>query len=180
MLIGLIFTLAVAEEGAVPWWNYPGVEVWKFVNLFVFILAAIYILRRPLSDALKGRRERIREELRKAQDERDRALAELQEMEAKLSHLDEEVAAIRLQAEGEAVAERERLSKETEVELAKLREASEREIESAGKAAKQELREFAARQSLKLAEEAIRQEIRDEDDARLIGLSVEQLGENRN
>jgi F0F1-type ATP synthase membrane subunit b/b' len=180
MLIGLIFTFTFAEEGTVPWWNYPGVEAWKFVNLFVFILAAIYILRRPLSDALKGRRERIREELRKAQSERDRALAELQEMETKLSRLDEEVAAIRLQAEGEAAAERQRLSKETEVELAKLREASQREIESAGKTAKQELREFAARQSLKLAEEAIRREIRDEDDARLIGLSVEQLGGNRN
>jgi F0F1-type ATP synthase membrane subunit b/b' len=180
MLIRLIFSLAVAEEGTVRWWNYPGVEAWKFVNLVVFVLAAIYILRRPLSDALKGRRERIREELLKAQRERDRALAELQEMEAKLSHLDAEVAAIRHQAEAEAVAERDRLSKETDAELAKLREASQREIESAGKAAKQELREFAARQSLKLAEEAIRREIRTEDDARLIGLSIDQLGGNRN
>jgi F-type H+-transporting ATPase subunit b len=180
MLIPLVFSLALAEEGTVPWWNYPGVEAWKFVNLFIFVLVAIYILRRPLSDALKGRRERIREELRKAQQERDRALAELQEMEAKLSRLDDEVAAIRQQADAEAVAERERLTRETEAELAKLKEASQREIERAGKTAKQELREFAARQSLKLAEEAIRREIRPEDDARLIGLSVDQLGENRN
>jgi F-type H+-transporting ATPase subunit b len=171
--------LALAEEGT-PWWNYPGVEAWKFFNLLVFVLAAIYILRRPLNDALKGRRERIREELRKAEQERDRALAQLQEIEEKLSRLDDEVTTIRQHAEAEAVAERERLSTETAAELAKLREAGQREIESAGKAARQQLREFAARQSLKLAEEAIRREIRAEDDTRLIGLSVEQLGGDRN
>lgn len=175
----IILALAVAEEGT-PWWNYPGVEAWKFFNLLVFVLAAVYLLRRPLSDALKGRRERIREELRRAQQERDRALADLQEIETRLSRLDEEVANIRRHAEEEAVAERERLSRETATELAKLREASQREIESAGKAARQELREFAARQSLKLAEEAIKREIKAEDDTRLIGLGIEQLGGNRN
>lgn len=171
-----ILSLALAEEQVVPWWNHPGLEAWKFVNLLIFLLAGIYLLRRPLSDALKGRRERIREELRNAQQERDRALVALREIDGKLSRLDDEVALIRQQAEAEATAERERLSRETAAELAKLKEANQREIESAGKAARQELREFAVRQSLKLAEESIRREIRPDDDARLIGLSVEQLG----
>jgi F-type H+-transporting ATPase subunit b len=162
------------------WLNYPGLEAWKFFNLLVFIILAVYILRRPLSDALKGRRERIRQELRKAQEERDRALAELKAIEAKLSGLDAEVASIRQHAEAEAAAERERLRIETTSEMAKLKEAAEREIERAGKVAKQELREFAAQQSLQLAEEAIRREIRPEDDARLIRTGVEQLGGSRN
>jgi len=162
------------------WLNYPGLEVWKFFNLFVFLGLMIYILRRPLSDAFKGRRERIRQELRKAQEERDRALAELKAIEARLAGLDKEVASIRQRAEAEAAAERERLKNETALELAKLREAAQREIETAGKAAKQELREFAAQQSLRLAEEAIRKEIRPEDDARLIHTGVEQLGGSRN
>src|SRR5262249_38691751 len=140
----------------------------------------IYILRRPLSDAFKGRRERIREELRKAKEERDRALAELKAIEARLAGLNSEVASIRQQADAEAAAERERLKKETALEVTKLREAAQREIETAGKAAKQELREFAAQQSLRLAEEAIRKEIRPEDDARLIHSGVEQLGGDRN
>jgi F0F1-type ATP synthase membrane subunit b/b' len=167
--------LALAE-GDTVWWNYPGVELWKFFNLLVFILVAIFFLRRRLSDGLKGRRDRIREELRRAEQERDRALAKLQEIETRLAGFDTEVAAIRKQAEAEALAERERLSQETARELAKLRESSQREIESAGKIARQQLREFAARQSLKLAEEAIKREIRAEDDARLISSSVEQLG----
>jgi alkylation response protein AidB-like acyl-CoA dehydrogenase len=55
-------------------------------------------------------------------------------------------------------------------------EQAQREIESAGKAARQELREFAAGQSVQLAEEMIRRDIKPEDDARLVGLRIEELG----
>ena len=64
--------------------------------------------------------------------------------------------------------------------MAKLKESAQREIESATKVAKQELREFVSQQSLKMAEETIRREIRPDDDARLIGVSVEQLGGRTN
>ena len=175
-----IISLVLAEEGAVSWWNYPGMELWKFVNLLLFVIAGIYILRRPMSDALKGRRERIKQELQKAQRERDEALSELQQIEARLSKLDEEVDSIRKQAQAESAAERERLNRETTAELTKLRESAQREIEGAGKVARQQLREFAAQQSLRLAEEAIRREIRPDDDARLIHAGVEQLGGSRN
>ena len=49
-------------------------------------------------------------------------------------------------------------------------------IESAAKVAVKELRQFAAQQSVALAEEAIRRDLRTEDDRRIIGLNVEQLG----
>lgn len=182
MNVLLILNLFLADEPSRFWEivNYPGVEAWKFFNLLVFIAVAIYILRRPLSDAFKARRERIREELRKAQQERDAALAQLQEIETRLSRLDDEVKTIRQHAEAEADAERERLNRETAAELAKLKISAHREIESAGKVAKQELREFAAQQSLRMAEEIVQREIRPEDDARLIGIGVEQLGRSAN
>jgi F-type H+-transporting ATPase subunit b len=183
MLEHFYLSLILAAEGSGSFWdylNYPGVEAWKFINLFIFVGVAIYILRRPLSDALKARRERIREELRRAQEERDRALAQLQQLEARLAGLDNEVASIRKQAEAEAIAERERLTRQTAAELAKLKESAQREIEVATKVAKQELREFVAQQSLQMAEETIRREIRPDDDVRLIGVSVEQLGGRTN
>jgi F-type H+-transporting ATPase subunit b len=184
MLDHLFISLILAEEGSGSNWeyyfNYPGAEAWKFLNLFIFIGVAIYILRRPLSDAFKARRERIKQELRKAQEERDQALARLQELEGRLEGFDKEVAQIKKQAEAEAAAERERLARQTESDLAKLKELAQREIEGAAKIAKQGLREFVAQQSLQLAEETIRREIRPEDDARLIGVSVEQLGGRTN
>src|SRR3990172_3211622 len=165
------------EEGGIPWWmNYPGLELWKFVNLFVFLGFGIYLLRRPLSDALHNRREQIKRELIKAREERDAALAKLAEVEGRLVNLAAAVDAIREKAKAEAAAERLRILRATEMEMSKLREDARREIEIAGKAARQELRAFAAAESVRMAEELIRREIRPEDDTRMISESVEELG----
>jgi F-type H+-transporting ATPase subunit b len=173
-LITSLFTLADGE--AAPWWNIPSFEVWRWLNLLIFVVLFIYILRRPVSDAMRARREGIRRDLMRAQEERNAALAKLEEVEARLAKLDTEVAGVRQQSEREATEERERIRKSTEEETRKLREQAQREIESAGKAARQELREFAAEQSVRLAEEMIRLDIKPEDDARLVSLRVEELG----
>lgn len=167
---------ALAEGESAPWWNIPSFEVWRFVNLFIFVGLFIYILRRPVSQAMRARREGIRRDLMRAQEERNAALAKLEEVEARLAKLDAEVTSVREQSEREALEERERIKKSTEEETRKLREQAQREIESAGKVARQELREFAAGQSVRLAEEMIRRDIKPEDDARLISLRVEELG----
>lgn len=166
------------EAGSV-WWNYPGLELWKFVNLGVFMAGVIYLhhrFGRPISQALRARGEGIKQELQRAQAEKEQALAKLAEVEAKIQRMDSEVASIREQAKLEAEAERERIKLATEAEMTKLKQQAQREIESAAKAAVQELREFAAQQSVALAEESIRRELSAEDDKRIIGLNVEQLG----
>ena len=177
MLTALITNMfALAEGEAAPWWNIPSFEVWRFVNLFIFVGLFIYLLRRPVSEAMRARREGIRRDLMRAQEERNAAMAKLEEVEARLSKLDAEVASVREQSQREAAEERERIRKATDEESRKLREQAQREIESAGKAARQELREYAARQSVRLAEEMIRSDIKAEDDARLISLRVGELG----
>lgn len=174
-----ILALQEAGEGAsrIPWWlNYPGFEAWKFFNLFLFAGLMVYILRRPLGNALQTRREGIRRELMRAQEERNAALAKLEEVEARLARLDEEVAIVREHAAREAEEERERVRLSAEEDARKLREQAQREIESAGKVARLELRRYAAEQSVQLAEEMIRRDIRPDDDARLVNLNVEELG----
>lgn len=175
----MITVTLLSIEGGSVWWNYPGFELWKFVNLLVFVAAAIFLHQRfgkPLSEALRSRREAIKRELVKAQHERDQALAKLAEVEARLERLDSEVSTIRDRSKAEADAERARIERSTEAEMAKLRQQAQKEIEVAAKAASQELRRFAAQQSLSLAEETIRRDIRPEDDSRLIELNLEQLG----
>jgi F0F1-type ATP synthase membrane subunit b/b' len=174
--IFILISEAAGTEAA-PWWNKPGLEVWKFLNLGLFILGLVYFLRKlGLSEALKARREGIRRDLMRAQEERNAALAKLEEVEARLARLDAEVAKVREQSQREAAEERERISRATEEEAQKMSEQARREIESAGKAARQELRQYTAEQSVRLAEEVIRREIRPEDDARLVSLQVEELG----
>jgi F0F1-type ATP synthase membrane subunit b/b' len=114
--------------------------------------------------------------LTRAQEERVAALAKLEEVGARLAHLDSEVESIRAQARREAAEERERIARSTEEEMRKLREHVQREIEGAGKAARQELRRYAAEQSVRMAEELIRRDMGAEDDARLMGDYVKGLG----
>ncbi len=171
---------AASEGGWTPWWaNYPGLELWKFFNLFLFILIAFLLHRkfgRPIRQALRTRRETIKLDLERAREERDLALAKLAEVEARFTNLDAEITAITEKTRIEAEAEKARLRASTETEIAKMRDQARREIESAGLAAKHELRKFAAQESLRRAEQILEKEIRPEDDARLISRTVEELG----
>src|ERR1051326_2579604 len=160
------------------WWDYTGFEVLKFFNLFIFVGALVYVLVRKakLGEAFETRREGIKAELNKARIERDAALAKLKEVEERLSGLHAEVATIKEKSEREAAAERERIAQSTAAEITKLSAQAQREIENAGKAAKNELRRFTAEQSVRLAEEMIKRDLRPEDDARLIGRNIEEMG----
>lgn len=178
-----IFTLfrflGFDSGGLNPWWNYPGLELWKFVNLFVFIAGALYLHRRfgrPIKEALRLRSEGIKRELQRAREERDQALAKLAEVQARFENLDVEVLAVKEKAKAEAEEEKKRISSSSESEIAKMREQSKREIESAGKAARLELRKFAVQESVRIAEGILEREIGPEDDARLTSLNVKELG----
>jgi len=159
--------------------NYPGLELWKFVNLLIFVICALLLHRRfgrPVREALRSRGERIKHDLARAQDERNQALAKLAEVEARFADLDAEVTAIKERARVEGEAERERIQLATEAEISRIREQAKREIESAGKAARHELRRSAAIESVRLAEEILKSEIDPDDDTRLTSQSVRELG----
>lgn len=172
--------LALSEGGATPWWtDYPGLELWKFFNLFLFIVVALLLHRkfgRPIREKLRQRGASIKAELERARGDRDLALAKLAEVDSRFATLDAEVLTIAEKARAEAEAERRRLMAATEAEIAKIRDQAKREIEGAGQVARHDLRKFAAQESVRRAEQILTREIRPEDDARLIGLNVDDLG----
>lgn len=177
MVFGLINIFALLAEGGGVSEYLPEIQTLaKTVNIILFVLLMVYILRKPLGEAFRTRRENIRRDLLRAQEERNAALAKLEDVDARLARLDAEVEAIRAQAQRDAVAERARIEQTTEEDIRKLREQAQREIESASKAARAELRKYAAEQSVRLAEEMIRRDIRPEDDVRLVREYVDELG----
>lgn len=166
-----MFLLAAGES----WVNYPGLELWKFINLAVFTAAGIYALRRPISQALIARRGAIQQELVAAKTEREQALAQVAEADALLSRLDDEVRAVHEQSRKEAEAERQRLAASTDRELEKLKQQALREMETADKVARKELRQYLAKRSVDLARESVRNQMRPEDDTLLIKENIGQL-----
>src|SRR5438105_659625 len=176
MLLCFIF----AFEGP-RWWDYPGFELWKFVNLAIFVAALVYVLVRKanLGAAFRARGETIKAELEKARTERDAALAKLKEVEERLAGMADQISSIKQRSQTEAEEERKRIAQSTEEEISKLTSQAQREIENAGKVAKNDLRRFAAEQSVSMAEDMIKREIRPDDDARLFNRGVEEMGAAR-
>jgi len=177
MLLNIIQDVAPTDLSR--WLNYPGLELWKFLDLGIFLFVAVSLVKRRMRDALEARRERIKLELLRAQKERDEAIAQLAAAEALLAQLDSDVAALRHEARKEAELERQRLRAATDAELEKLRLEAQKDIARAGKIARQELRRFLALRSVEIARDSVISNLRPEDDVRLIANSIAELREGR-
>jgi F0F1-type ATP synthase membrane subunit b/b' len=165
--------LAFAE--GTSWFNYPGLELWKFLNLAIFLGLAIYVLRRPISAALGTRREAIKQELVEAHEQKQRAIAKRAEADSLLSRLDNDVRSIEAHAREEAESERQRVAAATIREIEKLKQQAEREVDTATKLARKSLRQFLAQRSIEFARQRVRGEISAETDRRLIEDSIGEL-----
>lgn len=165
--------LAFAE--GTSWLNYPGLELWKFFNLALFLTFAIYLMRRRISEALGTRREAIRQELVQAREQKARALAKMAEADSLLSRLETDVRAITEQSHKEAESERQRVADAAAREVEKLKQQAEREMDTATKVARKSLRQFLAQKSIEFARQRVRGEISPEADRRLIEDSIGEL-----
>jgi ATP synthase F0 subunit b len=154
-------------------------ELWKVINLLVFVLILVYILRKKIGigKLFDNRAASITRELDQAKRDKEQALSQLAQVQARLSRLDQEVAEIRAEAESQAAREAERIRQTAGADAEKIRQMTQREIEGAMKAARTELRSFVAEQSVRMAEEIIRREIRPEDNSRIVTNYANELGE---
>jgi F0F1-type ATP synthase membrane subunit b/b' len=158
------------------YFNYSGFELWKFINLAIFVAFMIYVLKKPLGEAFKAKREAIRSELIKAEEEKQAALAQLTSAEAKLVSLNAEKAEVLKRAQAEAEAEKANIAMATDNEVAKMREQAEGEINRLAQQTKAELRKFSAEESVRLAEEKLRGKINADNDAVLVKSGIQAIG----
>jgi len=156
--------------------NYPGFEAWKFINLAIFVAALVYVVKKPLSEAFKARRDAIRAELIRAEEEKQSALKRLTSAEAKLAALDAEKAAILKKAREEAEAEKRRLAEQAEWDVKKLREQTSGEVSRLQKQTFAQLRRFSAEESVRLAEEKLRAQIDTLKDTQLVKSGIASIG----
>lgn len=190
LLFNLLFLLAAKNDALTvpeggfdyyyqfvkPYVDYPGFELWKFINLGIYVGLLVYFLRKPLSEGFKQKREEIRAELIKAEEARKSALAELATIEAKLAGLEREKSEMLSQAKAEAASEKQRISSESESEIGRLRAQADNEIARRAQQAELELRRLAATESVRLAEEKIKSQITPEKDAALVGAGISSMG----
>ncbi|MBK8148276.1 MAG: hypothetical protein IPN69_22320 [Acidobacteria bacterium] len=183
-MFAFIYSLLIlAGGGGEGWWskvepyvNYPGFEAWKFLNLGIFIGIMVYLLKKPLSGAFKAKRETIRAELIKAEEQKQAALAELTATEAKLARLDAEAEEVVARAKEEAAAEKKRIAKETDEETKRLENQATGEIDRKTAQVRVELRRYSAEEAVRLAEEKLKAGINAESDSRLVKAGISAIG----
>ena len=157
------------------YFNYPGLEVWKFLDLAIFLIVGIFVVRKPIKNALLARGETIKKQLLEAQQKRDEAAEQLAEVEALLARLPDDVETVRRQAKEEAELERQRQAEAAELEMKRLKAQADREWELAQKLARRELQQFLANRSIEFARQSVISQLRSEDDLRLIRDRVDEL-----
>jgi F-type H+-transporting ATPase subunit b len=158
------------------WFNYPGFEIWKFINLGLFIALMVYLVRKPLSEAFKAKRDSIRAELIRAEEEKQAALSKLASAEAKLAQIEPEKETLISNARQEAEEEKKRLADHTRIEIERLRQQTDAELARLSNQSRAELRLFSAEESIRIAKEKLRAQIDGKIDAQLVKASIAEIG----
>jgi F-type H+-transporting ATPase subunit b len=119
-------------------------QIFEDLNSGVLILVLVVVLVKVVPGMFRKRTETLQKELTQAQAATQDANHRLAAVEARLSRLDGEIDAIRLQAERDAVEDAKRVHANFETERERIVASAEQEIAATQSAAQRELKKFAA------------------------------------
>ncbi len=119
-------------------------RLFEYINFAIIALAIMIPLVRIMPKVIRKRSETLKHDLEIARKTTADANARLSAVEAKLSKLDSEIAAIRAQVEDESKQDEQRIKASIGEESGRIVAAAEQEIAVAASQAKRELRHFAA------------------------------------
>lgn len=116
----------------------------EWFNFVIIAGAILYALGKMLPKTFRGRNETIQKGIVEARSATEEANSRLAGVEARLAKLDDEIAALRTQAEKDAVADQVRIAQAVEDEKHRIVQSAEQEIAAAQSHAERSLREYAA------------------------------------
>ncbi|MGE3276019.1 MAG: hypothetical protein AB7O67_12965 [Vicinamibacterales bacterium] len=149
--------------------------LWPTANFLVLLGVLYYVLKTPLATHLVDRHQTIRKELVEAAAVREKATADLAEIDRRLAALPAELDALRTRGADEIAAEEQRIAALAASERERLVEQTRREIELQVRIAKRELVEHAADLSVQLATERLQSGLTPDDQARLVTRYLDQV-----
>jgi F-type H+-transporting ATPase subunit b len=113
-------------------------------NLLVLLGGVGYLVAKNLPKAFRKRSSDIQKHLVDARTATEEATARLSSVEARLSKLDGQIAAMRTQAEADSARDEQRIKASVEEEKMKILAAAEAEIQAATALARREIQSYAA------------------------------------
>ena len=149
-------------------------RVFEYFNFAVLAGAVLFFLLKNLPKKFKENRENIQHQLVDARTATEQSRERLAAIEQRLGRLDQEIAAIKLQAEKDSVDDEARMKAAIEAERLRITEAVTRDIAAAGSTAQRELKRFAA--GLAVDRAAQRIAVTEEEDRALMQEFAQGLG----
>jgi F-type H+-transporting ATPase subunit b len=119
-------------------------NVFTIFNILVLFGAVGYAAAKMLPKAFKDRSTKIQKNLVDARTATEEASSRLNAVEDRLSKLDDQIAAMKTQAESDSARDEQRIKASVEDEKAKIVAAAEAEIASATMLARREIQKYAA------------------------------------
>jgi F-type H+-transporting ATPase subunit b len=165
MGIGSVLASSGGETGAKGW---VATDTYRVMNFVVLLVALIFVLRKPISQALSSRIKNIREQLEGLEAQKAEAEKQLAQYNEKLSQLESEAERIIGDYIKQGNAAKAKILKEAEATAEKLQVQARRNIEHEFDKAKQELQREVVEKSLLKAEETLKKAITAQDQDKLV------------
>jgi len=167
----LVFSISTAlcasgEGSGTKGW--VSTDTFRVMNFAVLVIALVFVLRKPLSQALSSRIKVIKDQLEDLEVQKTAAEKQLDEYNQKLAQLEKEAEKIIEDYIRQGHEAKARILKEAEASAEKLQVQARRNIEHEFEQAKLELQKEIFEKSLAKAEEIIKNKITGEDQNRIV------------
>ena len=153
-------------------------QIFEDFNSGILLFVIFFFIFKALPGVFRNRSQRLAKDLVDAHAATEDANRRLEAIEARLSHLDDDIDAYRKRSEQEAAEEEKRIHDSLEAERKRIVSAAGKEIETAGAAAQRELTRYTAQ--LALAQARREMHISAEMDGSLVAEFGKSLTQERN
>lgn len=170
--IGTTLAASGGEPGPKGWVD---TDWFRVLNFAVLAGALFFLLRKPISEALRSRIAGIKEQLEDLEARKEETEKKLAAYNEKLSQLEKEAEKIVTDYIKQGNEAKQRILKEAEAAAQKLQDQAQRNIEHEFERAKQQLQEEILEKSLVKAEAIIKKKIKATDQNRLVDEYLEKV-----
>ncbi len=173
--VSLLFAVSAcaAEEGAAS--SGAATEIFKWINFAIVAGALLWVFGKKLPPVFRANAEKIGSAITKATAAKAEADRQLKDAELRLARLEEEVRALREEAQREGAAEADRIRALAKSDAEKMDVAAKAEIAAAERAARLELKALAAKLAVDGAETLLTKQLTPQTQESLIAGFVKSL-----
>jgi F-type H+-transporting ATPase subunit b len=171
----------LAAEGAAPDpADSPVGLIFRWLNFLIVFGAIAYLIAKHGGAFFRGNAKEISASIVEATAAKAEADRELHAVEAKIAHLDQDVAEMRAEARRNWATESERLAASGQAEIEKIAQAAREELAASERAAQHQVREIAASMAVERAAVLMSSRMNAEVRARMFQSFLGELGRGSN